>query len=99
MDVITIVVIIFSVLGAFDYIIGGKFGLGKEFEKGFALLGVTALSMLGMLVITPWLASILEPVFSFVWTYLHIDPSVVPAMLFANDMGGASLAMEVAVNE
>lgn len=37
MDVITIVVIIFSVLGAFDYIIGGKLGLGKEFEKGFSL--------------------------------------------------------------
>lgn len=99
MDVITIVVIVFSVLGAFDYIIGGKFGLGKEFEKGFMILGVTALSMLGMLIITPWLASILEPVFSFVWKYLHIDPSVVPAILFANDMGGASLAKEVAINE
>ena len=46
-----------------------------------------ALSMLGMLVITPWLASILEPVFSFVWKFLHIDPSIVPAILFASDMG------------
>ena len=35
MDIITIVVIVFSILGALDYIIGGKFGLGKEFEKGF----------------------------------------------------------------
>ena len=99
MNVITIVVIVFSILGALDYIIGGKLGLGKEFEKGFSLLGAMALSMIGMIVITPWIASILEPVFSFVWKYLHIDPSVVPAMLFANDMGGAPLASQIAVNE
>ena len=99
MDIITIVVIVFSILGALDYIVGGKLGLGKEFEKGFSLLGAMALSMIGMIVITPWIASILEPVFSFVWRYLHIDPSVVPAMLFANDMGGAPLAAQIAVNE
>lgn len=99
MDVITVVVIIFSILGAFDYIIGNKLGLGKEFEKGFSLLGVMALTMIGMLVLAPWLASVLKPVFSFVWKYLHIDPSVVPAILFANDIGGAPLATEIAVNE
>ena len=99
MNIITVVVIVFSLLGALDRIIGGRFGLGKEFEKGFGLLGAMALSMIGMIVITPWLASVLEPVFSFVWKYLHIDPSVVPAMLFANDMGGAPLAAQIAVNE
>lgn len=99
MNIITVVVIVFSLLGALDRIIGGRFGLGKEFEKGFGLLGAMALSMIGMIVITPWLASVLEPVFAFVWKYLHIDPSVVPAMLFANDMGGAPLATQIAVNE
>lgn len=99
MNIITVVVIVFSLLGALDRIIGGRFGLGKEFEKGFGLLGAMALSMIGMIVITPWLASVLEPVFTFVWKYLHIDPSVVPAMLFANDMGGAPLATQIAVNE
>lgn len=99
MDIITIVVIVFSVLGALDRIFGGKLGLGQEFEKGFGLLGAMALSMIGMIVITPWLAEALEPIFQFVWKYLHIDPSVVPAMLFANDMGGAPLATQIAVNE
>lgn len=99
MNIITVVVIVFSVLGALDRIVGDKFGLGKEFEKGFGLLGAMALSMIGMIVITPWLASVLEPMFAFVWKYLHIDPSVVPAMLFANDMGGAPLATQIAVNE
>lgn len=99
MNVITVVVIVFAIIGALDRIIGDRFGLGKEFEKGFGLLGAMALSMIGMIVITPWLASVLEPMFTFVWKYLHIDPSVVPAMLFANDMGGAPLATQVAVNE
>ena len=99
MNIITVVVIVFSILGALDRIVGGRFGLGKEFEKGFGLLGAMALSMIGMIVITPWLTSVLEPVFTFVWKYLHIDPSVVPAMLFANDMGGAPLATQIAVNE
>ena len=98
MDFITTVIIVFSILGALDRIIGGRLGLGKEFEKGFLLLGAMSLSMIGMLVITPWLASILNPVFSFVWERLHIDPSVVPAMLFANDMGGAPMATKIAVD-
>ena len=99
MNIITIVVIVFSVLGALDYIIGNKFQIGKEFEKGFALLGVMSLSMIGMIIITPWIAKVMEPVFGFVWKYLHMDPSVVPAMLFANDMGGAPLATQIAVDE
>ena len=48
MDIITIVVLVFGILGALDRILGGRLGLGKEFEKGFSLLGAMALSMIGM---------------------------------------------------
>lgn len=99
MEVINLVVVIFSLLGALDRVTGGRFGLGIEFEKGFRLLGNLVLSMVGMIVITPFLASALEPVFTIIWKYLHVDPSVVPAMLFANDMGGAPLATQIAINE
>ena len=40
--------LVFSMLGALDRIIGNKFGLGKEFERGFMLLGNMALSMMTM---------------------------------------------------
>jgi len=85
-------------LAAIDRIIGNKFGLGKEFEKGFMLLGTMALSMIGMIIISPLIADLLEPLFSAVYTYLHIDPSIIPATLFANDMGGAPLSKEVAMD-
>lgn len=93
------VMLVFAVLGAFDRIIGNRFGIGKEFEKGFLMLGTMVLSMVGMIVISPWIAHTMSPVLDFVWKTLHIDPSLIPAVLFANDMGGAELAVKVAAND
>jgi len=98
MNAMTILMAAFSILGAIDRILGNRFGLGKEFEKGFMLMGNLALSMIGMIAISPVLAGWMQPLFAFLYTALHIEPSIVPAMLFANDMGGASLACAVAQN-
>ena len=48
MNVLTIVILAFSILGAFDWIIGNKIGVGKEFERAFSLFAPMALSTLGM---------------------------------------------------
>ena len=96
MDILSIVILVFSVLGAVDRIIGNKLGIGSEFEKGFHLLGSMALSMIGMIVLAPVLADLLRPVFDFTADVLHLDPSIIPSSLFANDMGGAPLSVEVA---
>ena len=98
MNYITLVMLIFSLIAAFDRIIGGKFKLGQEFERGFMLFGVMMLSMTGMIIISPLIADVLSPFFDFVYKYLHIDPSIIPASVFANDMGGAPLSTEVAKN-
>ncbi len=98
MSALTIVILIFSILSAIDYLMGNKYGLGKEFERGFHLLGVMALSMIGMIVISPLIADFIELVFNFVNKTLGLDPSIIPASLFANDMGGAPLSQEVAKN-
>ena len=50
MNVLSIIMLVFAILGALDRIIGNKFGLGAEFEKGFMLLGTMALSMIGMII-------------------------------------------------
>ncbi len=96
MNYLTIIILIFSALGAIDRIFGNKFGLGKEFEKAFMLLGTMALSMIGMIVISPAIADVMKPVSDVFSNVLHIDSSIIPASLFANDMGGASLAVEMA---
>lgn len=99
MNILTYIILIFSLLGAIDRIFNNRFGLGKEFEKGFILFGSMALSMIGMISIAPFIADVLKPLFDFVSNVLHIDSSIIPASLFANDMGGASLSVEVASNE
>ena len=92
------VIILFAVLGAIDYVIGNKFGIGEEFKKAFMLLGTMSLSMIGMIVIAPLIGTLLSPVFEFMYDVLRIEPSIIPASLFANDMGGAPLAKEIAKN-
>ena len=65
MNCLTIIILIFSVLGALDRIFGNRFGIGKEFEKAFMLLGAMALSMIGMIVVSPFIAEIMKPVSMF----------------------------------
>ncbi len=87
------------IVAAADYLIGNKFKIGKEFEKGFTLLGTMVLSMVGMIVISPLLADIISPTFDIVYNVFHIDPSIIPASLLANDMGGAILSAAVAKDD
>lgn len=95
MSFLTIILLIFSVLGALDRIIGNRFGLGKEFEKAFMLLGTLALSIIGMIIVSPLIAEVAGPFSDILADSLGIDPSIVPASLFANDMGGTSLSVEM----
>ena len=96
---VAIIMTFFSILGAIDRILGNKFGLGNQFEKGCMLLGVMLLSMTGMIIISPVISDLLSPVFDFVYNVFKIDPSVIPASLFANDMGGAPLSQDVCKNQ
>jgi len=98
-NVIALIMAVFSVLGALDRIFGNRFGIGKQFEKGFYFFGIMALSMIGMIILAPGIAEILRPAALWFHKTLGIDPSVIPAFLFANDMGGASLSKELAANE
>jgi ethanolamine transporter len=95
MNAITIVVLIFSLFGAADFLIGNKIGVGKEFEKAFSLFCPMALSMLGMIVIAPAIGVWLTPFFEWFYEMFNLDPSIIPSSLFANDMGGMTLAQAI----
>ena len=99
MSVISVIVLAFSLLGAIDYLIGNKMGIGKEFERAFSLFCAMALSMLGMLVIAPAVGAWLTPAFDGFYRLFGIDPSIIPASLFANDMGGMSIAQSICKSE
>lgn len=99
MNAITVVVLLFSLVGAADYILGNKLGVGEEFKKAFSLFCPMALSMLGMIVIAPAIGVWLTPAFEGFYRFCGVDPSVIPASLFANDMGGMQLAQSICKTE
>ena len=96
--VISIIMAAFSVLGAVDLIIGNRIGIGKEFERGMKMFGELALSMLGMIVLAPLIAHLLNPALRGLANVLPIDPSIVFSSIFANDMGGGKLSLETALD-
>lgn len=96
--ILPLIMALFSVIASVDRIFGNKWGLGKEFEKGVHMLGVMGLSMAGMIIISPFIAQLSRPL-TEAMAKTPLDPSIIPASLFANDMGGDLLARELALNE
>lgn len=95
MNAITVIVLIFSVIGALDKLFGNKLGMGKEFERAFTLFTPMATSMLGVLIVAPGIGAWLMPAFEGFYKLFGLDPSIIPASLFANDMGGMTIAKEI----
>ena len=96
-QVLMIVMAAGAVLGGIDRILGNKFGLGEQFEKGFMLLGPMALSMAGMICLAPVLVDVLGQVVVPLYRLIGVDPAMFGAFL-AIDMGGYQLAKGLAAN-
>ncbi len=94
--IISIITTAFFVLGALDYLLKGRFGLGKEFERGFQAAGELMLYMAGCIVLAPAAAQVFAPAVSPFFRTIGVDPSALAGLIFANDSGGAVLAMEMA---
>ena len=86
----------FMLLGAFDRMTGSRRGYGDKFEEGFHAIGPLALSMVGVVAACPVLAKLLAPVITPLYAAVGADPAMFATTLLACDMGGYSLAMELA---
>lgn len=85
------------VLGGLDRICGNRFGLGAKFEEGFLLMGPIALSMAGIVCLTPAIGSLSGLCLSPLLGRLGIDPAICGGILPV-DAGGYQLAMELAAD-
>lgn len=95
-EIIIYIMVLFMALGAIDRMIGNRFGLGEPFEEGILAMGSLALSMIGIISLAPVLAGFLRPLVVPLFDLVGADPAVFAGTILANDMGGASLAMELA---
>lgn len=84
------------ILGAIDYLRGNRFNIGELFESGIRTMGPLAISMVGILSITPLLSSIIEKIISPIAENFNIDPSIFSSSLIAVDMGGYNIASNIA---
>jgi len=85
-------------LGALDRILGNRFGLGKQFEEGLNAMGPLAVTMAGLICLSPVIANVIGPAVSPVFRMMGCDPSLFGAIL-PNDTGGYPLAMALAEDE
>ncbi len=95
-EIIVYLMLLFMALGALDRIIGNRFGLGAEFENGIMAMGSLALAMIGIIALSPVLARLLRPVLVPVFRLFRADPAMFAGTILACDMGGATLALELA---
>lgn len=96
-DTIMFIMGIGVLIGGLDRMINNHFGLGAKFEEGFMCLGPTALSMVGIICISPLLSTLLGPIIIPLYHLTGSDPAMF-ASLLAPDMGGYPLAMALAEN-
>ncbi len=85
------------ILGGTDRILGNKLGYGERFENAFKMLGPIGLSMAGIICLAPILSAVIGSTVGGLCDLLHIDPSIFGSVL-AIDMGGYTLAMDLAKN-
>lgn len=94
-QILMIVMAAGAVLGGIDRLRGNAWGLGHKFESGFMLMGSMALSMAGMICLTPVLSQVLGYVIVPLYRLLGVDPAMFGSLL-AIDMGGYQLAKDLA---
>ena len=97
-EIIIYIMVLFMIIGAIDKCFGNRYGYGEKFDEGIMAMGPLALAMIGIISLSPIIAQVLKPIISPIYTSIGADPAMFATTILANDMGGYSLAMELAIN-
>lgn len=96
---IMLIMAVFAVLGGIDKIRGNKWGYGARYDEGFEALGSLAIAMVGMIALVPVIKLAVGGVASKLFTLIGADPSLFAGIFMDMDVGGYSLAKELASTE
>ena len=97
--ILNVIFFIFAVIGAADYLLDNRFGIGKEFERGIRCAGTLILCMAGFMTLAPVIGRFLAPKLTPFFVKIGADPSLLAGILFSIDSGGAVTAKEMALSE
>lgn len=94
--VLMCILVCFLIVGGIDRLINNKIGIGAEFERGFYLMGTTTLSVVGLIVLAPPLASALTSLLAPLFHLIGADPAMFPGMFTSTEV---SLPLALAMTE
>lgn len=94
-----LLMMVFSLTGASDRILGGRLGYGGAFEEGFRAMGTIALTIASVYAASPLIGRIISPLASFLLAPFGIESSILPGLLLSSDMGAYTLALNMTENE
>lgn len=98
-SIITFIVGIFFVIGLIDYAISNKLGLGNFLEDGIKTMGSLAISMVGILSLTPFISKFVNGYIVPYFLDKIIDTSIITSSILAVDMGAFKIAEEIGQNK
>jgi ethanolamine transporter len=98
-NIILYIVAFFFVIGGIDYFFDNRFNFGRYFEDGIKTMGPLAISMTGILSVTPLLVKGLEKVLVPISKSTGLDPSIFTSSIIAVDMGAYNMAVDLSTGK
>lgn len=95
-SIVLFIMVIFSIIAGIDKILGNRHGLGERFEEGFKSMGALAITMVGIISLSPVISQLVMPILSPLSKLTGADPSVFVSSILATDMGGYSTSAAIA---
>lgn len=93
--IVLYVVAIFFIIGIIDYMLGNKFKLGNVFEDGINNMGALAISMVGILSITPLISNFIIKRIAPITEIIGINPTIISSSFIAIDMGAYNIVQNL----
>ncbi|MBD7912612.1 ethanolamine utilization protein EutH [Clostridium cibarium] len=98
-NILLYIVTFFFVIGVVDYFFNNRFKYGQYFEDGIKTMGSLALSMIGILSITPLFVKGLQSAVVPILKNIGLDPSIFTSSLIAVDMGAYNMAVDISTTD
>ncbi|MCF6462451.1 ethanolamine utilization protein EutH [Clostridium sp. Cult1] len=98
-NIILYIMVLFSIIGGIDRLLDNRNGLGERFEEGFKSMGSLAITMVGIISLSPVISQLVMPALSQLSKLTGADPSVFISSILATDMGGYSTSIEIAKSQ
>src|SRR5690554_5559701 len=98
-NIVLFIMVLFSIIGGIDRLLDNRNGLGERFEEGFKSMGSLALTMIGIISLSPVISQLVTPILFPLSKLTGADPSVFISSILATDMGGYSTSIEIAKSQ